>query len=249
MIAFFTNFSLFGSDWLHFLNTSESGFSFIGSPGLGDASKFLLIAPAWTLGLEMTFYLFAPKLVALSRNSILLFVIFFLALRVTFWSLGYSQDPWSYRFIIFELPIFFLGIFVEKFKTSKIELYKISNTAAYLMIVIFYFVIGILIHYVTSDYIWLLTMVLLFSILILLFSGESERDRKIGELSYPLYLSHILTITCTAVLLEKLRFFENAHSRGVFEFIVVLLALLIAKLIVMITAPLERIRDGLRERR
>lgn len=246
-LAFFPNFSIFGSDWVQFLNSTYEGLTRVGkTDGVGSASKFLLIAPAWTLGLEFSFYLLAPFIVRLSKRDLSLIVIFFLTLRMLYWTLGYSQDPWSYRFIIFELPVFFLGVLAERVKASGQLRSEFSNKTIYLAVATFYILAGLTIQNTSIDYAYLLTLTLMFTLFVLLFSENADRDRKIGELSYPLYLCHILTISSTAAILERLGFFDLSHSRGLFEILVLVLSVFVAKVLLGIASPVERLRDKVR---
>lgn len=246
-LAFLPNISIFGSDWIQFFNSTYEGLIHVGTTGgVGSASKFLLIAPAWTLGLEFTFYLFAPFIVRLSKPHLLLVVVFFFTLRIICWTFGYSQDPWSYRFIIFELPVFFLGVLAEKVKASGQIHFEFSNRTIYLSVATFYIVVGLTIQNTSVDYAYLLTLTMLFTLFVLLLSRNSDRDRKIGELSYPLYLCHILTISSAAAILDKFGFFNLSYSRGSFEILVLVLSILVARVLLGMTSPVEGLRDRIR---
>jgi peptidoglycan/LPS O-acetylase OafA/YrhL len=248
-LAFLPNISIFGSDWVQFLNLTHDALSPVGvSDGIGSASKFLVIVPAWTLGLEFTFYLIAPFVIRLSKRDLTFIVVFFFAVRILFGAFGYSQDPWSYRFIVFELPVFFLGVLAEKLKASGRFQSEISNRGIYPVVVAFYLISGFTIQHTSIEYPYLLAVTFSFTLFILLFSTNTKRDRKIGELSYPLYLCHILTISSAAAILEKLGFFGISHSRGYFEILVVALSILVAKTLLGIAIPVERVRDRIRNK-
>jgi peptidoglycan/LPS O-acetylase OafA/YrhL len=248
-LAFLPNISIFGSDWIQFFNSTSEGLSQVGiSEGVGSASKFLLIAPAWTLGLEFTFYLIVPFISRLSKRDLTLLVIFLFAVRILYWNLGYSQDPWSYRFIIFELPIFFLGVLAEKVKSSHRHYPKFSSRAVYSFVFAFYFSLGLTIQHTSIKYVFLLVATISFTLVVLIFSKNEDRDRKIGELSYPLYLCHILIISSSAAILEKFGFFVANHSRGYFEILVLVLSLLAAKILLGLASPVEKIRDKIRDK-
>lgn len=247
LLAFIPNISIFGSDWVQFFNLSSGGLGPIGvSGGIGTASTFLLIAPAWTLGLELTFYLIAPFIVRLSSQYLSLTIMFLLAMRILYATFGYSQDPWSYRFIVFELPIFFLGVLAYRLKMSEKFNFRISNRAIYSAVMAFYLIVGLIIQHTNTQYAFMLMVTIFFGLFILLCSTDEDRDRRIGELSYPLYLCHILTISSTAAILEKLGFFDLSHSRGFFEILVLALSVLAAKVLLGMSSPIEKLREKIR---
>lgn len=246
-IAFLPNLVIFGSDWTQFLNIGIHGFSWIGMQGgIGSASTFLLIAPAWTLGLELSFYLIAPRIVQLSQWILVAAAVLLFAVRLVYWSLGFSVDPWSYRFFIFELPIFFLGVIVERVKNQNRCQIQISIKTQYFVVVTFYLIMGIVISKESIGYFWVLFPALAFVSLMLLGSTNQPFDKRIGELSYPLYLCHILAISSCAAVLEKLGFFGMNHSRGFFEVLALVLSILIAKVLLNVSSPVEKIRDKIR---
>jgi len=74
----------------------------------------MIIPVAWTLGLELTFYLLVPFLVC--RTNILIGVLLFsLGIRFIAYSNGVIVDSsnyenlWSYRFFPFEIALFLSG--------------------------------------------------------------------------------------------------------------------------------------------
>ena len=61
LISTFSNLTLIGTDWLMFFDTSNGGIQLTSSVVTGDRMRDLLwIAPAWSLGIEITFYAMAP---------------------------------------------------------------------------------------------------------------------------------------------------------------------------------------------
>ena len=71
---------------------------------------FLLDPPAWTLGVELTFYLIAPFILrgrALKYLLAIIVVSFLIKAGLSVAKLNY--DPWTYRFFPAELGFFILG--------------------------------------------------------------------------------------------------------------------------------------------
>jgi len=114
LFLLFTNIFLFFQDIVMFMGVDlESGNLFLtenfrtSSPAV---FKFLIIPQAWTVGVEIMFYLIAPFVV---RRKIYWIVVLFLASIVLRWCAyqsGLNYDPWTYRFFPFELAFFMLGV-------------------------------------------------------------------------------------------------------------------------------------------
>ena len=89
--------------------------------------NFLLVPQAWTIGIEITFYLLAPFIVRKKISFIILLVLVSILLRVLLYQNGLRHDPWSYRFFPTELLFFFLGtIAYHLYKKLDQENYKKS---------------------------------------------------------------------------------------------------------------------------
>ena len=106
-----TNVLLLGQDWIMFLGVHDHALVF--TPNFRDSDVYLfegqLIHPSWTLGVELTFYLIAPFVLA-RRRLIYGLLAASLALRFVFIMHGFgTRDPWSYRFFPTELALFLLG--------------------------------------------------------------------------------------------------------------------------------------------
>lgn len=126
----FSNFFLIGQDWFMFmgLNTTNGHFFFTSNFWNTDPKlyTFLIISQAWTISVEITFYIIAPFLVR--RNIFFTFSIIFLSLliRLVLISKGLEKDPWNYRFFPNELLFFMLGNLSYKI-LKKIEYAPING--------------------------------------------------------------------------------------------------------------------------
>jgi len=75
----------------------------------------LIIPQAWTLGLEISFYLIAPFILA-RKKILFLLLIFSFAIRIILHQIGLGrEDPWVYRFFPAELAFFILGALSQQF--------------------------------------------------------------------------------------------------------------------------------------
>jgi len=79
------NLTIFGQDWTSFMANPTGGL---------PLHKFLLVPQAWTLGLELSFYLLAPFIVR-RRGVLVGLLCASLAARAWGWRLGLDHDPWS----------------------------------------------------------------------------------------------------------------------------------------------------------
>ena len=84
---------------------------------LKSASKspqlLFLVPQAWTLSIEIMFYILVPFVV---RKIRVIALLFSLSLFIRFLAISFGfglHDPWTYRFFPFELALFFLGLFCE----------------------------------------------------------------------------------------------------------------------------------------
>lgn len=109
----FTNIFLIFQDIVMFLGLDlKSGNLFFTSDFMSTnpmVFKFMLINQAWTVGLEIMFYLIAPLLVRKKTKFIMSLIIISLLLRLFIYSNGYNYSPWTYRFFPTELLFFMLG--------------------------------------------------------------------------------------------------------------------------------------------
>lgn len=199
IFLFFTNAVLLFQDTVMFLgldvNTGKLFFTnnFLStSPGL---YHFLLVPQAWSIGVEITFYLIAPFIVRRKITYIYLLMLVSLMLRIILYYHGLQYDPWTYRFFPTELLLFLLGTVGYHFY-KKIEHLNIKYI--YLRMVYFSILLFILVYSFIpySSYIeWCYLLSFFFCLpFVFMLSKDWKKDRYIGELSYPIYISHMLVL-------------------------------------------------------
>ena len=126
-----------------------------------------------------------------------------LALRLFFrFHFNLHDDPWSYRFFPFEISFFLLGSLTYRSYAMRRELYKnIASRFGWLRwpFVLFLMNYSLVCGELSRGYpvFIALTVVLPFFFLA---TKTSAFDKFCGELSYPLYLSHLLTLSFLAHL-------------------------------------------------
>lgn len=188
---------IFGTDLIVFL--------YQGSDGLRWTSEFFRhtspplwtlppIPQAWSLPLEMYYYILAPWLV---RSPWRLIAVAFAstAARFAFYANFVSHDPWSYRFFPFEIGLFALGgLGYHVYRKNK-ERLKPNVGRVLLAALLGAAALG---TWPPEDDARRLMYVLAVGLslpAIFAYSRSSRVDSYIGELSYPIYLVHLLVIS------------------------------------------------------
>ncbi len=200
-----SNVFLLGEDLLMFLGFNDDSIVFTKSFSDTDVPfhKFIIIPQSWTLSLEIMFYAMAPFI---ARKSLILLIVLFVGsviVKISLWSAGYVEDPWSYRFILSELSFFFVGMII--YRVYRIGLYDKTLGNKYLFVVVillillsglFYSELKELLVYNSTDVMKYCLYIFFIVFLPLLFESTKSNkiDRYVGELSYPIYMVHILVV-------------------------------------------------------
>lgn len=257
-----THAALFGQDWTMFVGFRPDGVAF--EPALANAARpfsdALLVPPAWTLGLELTFYAIAPFIVGRTR---LLFALLMLSLaaRGVACLLGYGAvDPWTYRFFPFELSLFIGGMLCHQFLLAPVRAFVSKQRSAVLVPTVTAAVIALCIAYPllpahgslkTPAFLALFVCALPF---LFVFQERSRIDRVIGDLSYPIYIGHVLVIVTLESVLKRVAPVVHAewfpHGSTALTALNVLGAIAFGIILkIAVTDPVEKIRTRLRRKR
>ncbi len=244
-----SNLLILGQDWLMFFGIDQGALAFTGSFARSDVPLYqgLLVPQAWTLGVEMSFYLIAP-FVLHSPRRLLVLLAASLALRAVLIASGIGlSDPWTYRFFPTELALFLAGSLSHQVLLPRWQAW--SRRAAWLpelgtgllaLYVLVHFSIG-LPHTLRDG-----LAVLLFAALLplaFLFQSRHRLDKIIGELSYPIYICHALVILFFGWLLDG----TQLRQPAMFTALVVAGCIGFAALLnSLIADPVERLRRRLR---
>lgn len=221
-LASLSNVTLFFQDWIMFMKHDYGeGLSFTTNFYASKAPLYLylLLPQAWTIGLELSFYLLVPWLNRQKSALLLMIVILSAALRIECYEyLGYRNDPWSYRFFPFELALFVLGMLSNRLYShiatckTGLRLPAIRTSPEYMAgaaLTLFFIYLStkgtiLASHHIGRQYtelcsyfVWALALPVLFITL-----GKSHHDRYLGELSYPVYLSHHVIVIYAAAIMH-----------------------------------------------
>jgi len=176
-------------------------------------------------------------------------ILFRCRLRAYLINLGIgNKDPWSYRFFPTELAFFLLGSLSHQIllplyqKISSRKQIILSNIATYFLIcfTLFY-------RYIPTDEIIKKSILFIFFILLIpltfIFQNKNNIDKEIGNLSYPIYICHILVLQIATMVLIKIGLPNPLYITIVCVIISVVFAWLLNK---FIAAPFERLREKFR---
>lgn len=243
---------IFGQDAYVFLNLGPDGLQFT-TEGVGNASSSLFaIPPAWSISLELTFYLLAPFLACLPTRALLAIMGLSFALRVVFWSIGLDHDPWTNRFFPLELLLFVAGMLSYRWRGAIVALAGRLPLAPTVPLIL----AGVLLVHpalivagrvnVPWEVVYLGFYLFVFCALPLLFeaTGGSRRDAWLGSFSFPVYLLHWPIIAAYNTFAGPELDVYRSTARTL---VCTVLTLAVAYVVViLVEVPLERLRRARR---
>jgi len=236
-----TNVGLFFQDVIYFLGLNlKSGLFFFTSnfyetkPPL--VYTFLLVPQAWSISLELMFYLIAPFIVKRKYIIIIALIIASAALKTYYLGHGLNNDPWVYRFFPFELMFFLLGALsyylYKRVKDIKIPRYIYPALMVFISVftICFSFISVTFFSYRIYIVAVFLSMPFLFN-----YTKKFKLDKFIGELSYPIYITHMLVLNTVKAL---------GVTQNVQLITIVATIILSIILVKLIGDPIERLRQA-----
>jgi peptidoglycan/LPS O-acetylase OafA/YrhL len=234
-----------------FIGLRENGLAFFldchaSSPQLWT---FLLVPQAWSLSVELMFYLCAPFIL---RNRSLLYSCLALSpiARSAAMLSGFGlADPWSYRFFPFELSLFLMGALAHQILLPRVE--RLCEAVPRLeTVAVAALVVTILALPMTGEDILLkkviLLLVMTFALpFLFIFQKHNSWDRAIGELSYPVYICHWLMILILKYGLKMIHMELPAAPLSTFS-VIGLSVLFSIGLNSVVAEPVDRLRKAIR---
>ena len=244
-----TNFAIVGQDLLLFLGLDpQQGTLFWTNNFLAQEVPiyaFLLVPQAWSIGVEIAFYLVAPLIVRRNVYQVGGLILLSLLLRAyLYYGLGWHFDPWTYRFFPTELAFFLFGTLAFRlYEWLKRQTWPPAIAWGITLLVLGMTILYPLLPTPLGDEelkMWChYALILLGLPFVFLATTTSKLDRWVGELSYPVYLVHFLILTL-------LRIIPGTAALGFSEGAVALLLSLVAAwlLNVSIANPVEKLRQA-----
>lgn len=231
------NVLIIGLDWI-FLFKLKNGNMLFTSDFNAQKPAFYTFAfnsIAWTVGVELLFYLVAPFIMRKNIRWIILILILSLGLRLILAYNGLNHMPWDYMFFPTQLLFFMAGgisyYLYKNVNTTKKQ--EIIIYAGYLFVILFYYQF-FKDSSIKEAFMFLLTVFAIPAIFRL--SKKSSIDRYLGNLSYPIYISQSFIIMITAS-----KRFPKPFGWGITA---VLLCIILSVILdYFITKPIEKIRQ------
>jgi len=158
------------------------------------AVRFMLVPPAWSLSVELLFYLCAPFLVRRSIRTQLALAAATFALR--FGALSFFHlpaEPWNSRFFPFEAGMFLLGSAAYQMLPAVSRIVVRLPALRWILTSLLFLLVSFYnrLPWVGETRHWIFLACVLCSTPLLFAASERDGiDRWIGEISYPLYLIH-----------------------------------------------------------
>jgi len=206
-----TNLTVFFQDWVYFIqhNGGEAlTFTAHFKQSPTPLYPYLLIQPAWSISIELMFYLLVPFLARLKTRWLVVVAALSLAARVyAYQALGLAEDPFMFRFFPFELLLFVTGMIVyrgyerwlQKRESLAIKYWWQYVLFGVAIIVVAYFLQWGAIklrHPVGREYAPLASYIFWLPLIPLAFhlTRNLKLDRFLGEITYSIYLIHFVII-------------------------------------------------------
>jgi peptidoglycan/LPS O-acetylase OafA/YrhL len=214
--AIFSNLTMIGQDIpslfhispdgiMHFFYSRTAGTTEDGAIWVGQVRS---IGQAWSIGTEIWFYLLAPFLVRRSNVIIAAIAIISLGLKIF---MEVHLNYLTYFFFPAQLVFFLIGVLA--YKIGKLHSFIHLKTSGFIGLSLFSLSLTVY-QLVNSQYyqIYLFILLGLFIYPIFCLTAHSQTDRFIGELSYPIYMVHMLIISVTNPIFHKLLGLKVAPS-------------------------------------
>jgi peptidoglycan/LPS O-acetylase OafA/YrhL len=246
ILSIVANVALIGQDIMMFLGLdSISGKLFFTSNFANIKTPmhiFLMVPQAWTLSIEIMFYLIAPFILRKNWKFIMVLMLVSLLTRIyTYYGLNLTNDPWTYRFFPSELFFFLLGYFSYKMflKLKDLEIlhrYKYVLISFLSVYIITYFSLPKFgMNQFFMDMVFF--CIVFFSIPVVFIQFKKNKwDNWIGELSYPIYISHIFIL----IIYSTTKF---SYNKSVY-FVVLMSVVFSILLNKFIADPIEKLRQS-----
>lgn len=243
LFSLFANVAIFTQELFVFLGFDPSQGSYYFTSNFWREPQpvyYMAIVPqAWSLSLELTFYAIAPWLV---RNAKVLIGVCVASLSLRFWleGQGLAHDPWHYRFFPNELFFFCAGSLGYHFYRKHVREADFS-TLGYKIALPITLVTTLLFQYVpifnSAHVPWLYYAIIGVCVPFLFYgTHRSAWDNFLGEMSYPIYISHFLVLT----VLQRRSF----ASKDQYVLETILYTFVATLVLIRLARPFERMRSS-----
>ncbi len=243
-----SNLLLFGQDAVVFLGLDAQDGRMFFTENFANTDprlyQFLLVPQAWTLGIELMFYVIAPLIVRRKIRWIVLVILGSLALRCwIYFSLGLMHDPWTYRFFPTELALFLFGAIAYRFYTAIKDDPRFIRCRLPITGLLFGVILTFQFFPGGWTKVWALYGLVSVAIPFLFhLTKDWKLDQRIGELSYPIYVVHVLVVETAKLIALKIPALDPGPHQGLVLAVISTLAAVI--LVKLVSDPVEVIRQS-----
>lgn len=248
-----SNVLIFFQDWVMFLGVYDGDLSPTANFATSEIPLYngLLVPQAWTLGVELSFYLIAP-FVLNSVARIVALLLASLALRTILLGVGIGySDPWTYRFFPTELALFLSGALAHRYLLPRYlalapEVSNVLSKAAVGVLLATFVLYPTLPFGSAGKIAFLLSTFIVLMPLTFVFQHSRQWDKWVGDLSYPLYIGHLLVARALIFVFTRL----SIDSAVTYAITVVVVSLAFAAALNQFVAkPVDAYRSRLRSAR
>jgi peptidoglycan/LPS O-acetylase OafA/YrhL len=161
-------------------------------PGIAPAWRFMFVPQAWSISLELTFYLLAPLLMAWRTRSLVLISVLSLTFNLVFaWMINPNLSKLlNYFFFPTQLYLFVLGILAYRYSGKCLSILGKKGQVG--IVALAFGMIG-LYQFIPLHFKNALCVVAVVMVIPVLFrwTKNSTFNKHLGDLSYPIYIGHV----------------------------------------------------------
>jgi peptidoglycan/LPS O-acetylase OafA/YrhL len=190
-VVMISNITLVGQDIITFFKINDSGsLSFLGFGTDMQLQELLFVPIAWTVAVEIWFYLTVPFVAVKKLRIILALICIVLIIRLLLLLFFESGTAFSiYRFAPTEYFWFLLGIISFKLYEGK---WLFAGINGWLLMLVW---LALLFTYPFYRLDWIPFLIAFAATPVVFYRfSKSKVDRYFGELTYPMYISHIFVL-------------------------------------------------------
>jgi peptidoglycan/LPS O-acetylase OafA/YrhL len=227
------------------------------APGVTSVVALNPVPQGWTVGLELLFYALAPFIVRRSIWPIVSLCLFSLAFRLALMALGFSGEPWNRALFPSELIYFLLGVLGYRLYVvmPRLKLPSLAQTTFALAVLVLAVVYWPVEHFIRGNpvwYVWNTVPYLLMAAgipFLFKLTKDNALDANIGELSYPIYMCHVLVLgLITWSPLDHAPFIGSGWPRYLFSIALVIIAAFCLDRMIVLPIDKLRVRFGAKNR-
>jgi len=183
------NFLMIGSDTSYLVTVNDSGMHLdpFGVSETHNGFSFLLNPPVFTIGIEIIFYILCPFIIKSLRHTIF-FLCFGLSYHIAIKYFGVNNLMYQYHLFPSSILYFTLGIL--SYRLYQRGLTPIDNKT-YTYFLIYAFILLLIEPLLPNLYLFIFP---LFVPSLFQLTKNNRIDRFLGDLSYPLYMTHYIIL-------------------------------------------------------